>query len=273
MIVDAHLHVWRSTPDYPKPGETIVSPLSDVPIELLSDYMEEHGVNRAVLVQPLYPGEDNSYVADCAAADPQKFAAVCVVDPRKPDAADRLEHWVTERGCKGLRLRPRIQGEEDVLENPATYPVWERAEALSVVINILADPEHIASVHDLAGRFPNVPTIIDHMAHPDVTLSAQSADFQALLELARFPQVFVKPTGYYYYSGQRYPYRDCWDYFRALYDHFGASRLIWGSDFPHVLLTTGYRRSILMQERAYPFLSQADLDAIMGQNAAKLYWE
>src|SRR6266852_1539281 len=95
-------------PTYPNPAGTIVSPLSDVPVELLMQYMTEHGVDRAVLVQPMYPGEDNSYVANCAAAQPDRIAAVCVVDPRQPEAADRLEYWVREHGCKGLRLRPRL---------------------------------------------------------------------------------------------------------------------------------------------------------------------
>ncbi len=272
MIVDAHLHIWRSTPNYHSPGETIVSPFSDVPVELLSDYMEEHGVDRAVLVQPLYPGEDNSYVANCAATEPEKFAAVCVVDPRKPDAVDRLEYWVKQRGCKGLRLRPLMQGEGDIFGDPTTYPLWESAETLGVVINILAGPKHIPTIRDLAERFSGVQTSIDHMAHPNVDDGVQSAAFQSLLDLARFPHVFVKVTGYYYYSRQRYPYPDCWDLFRALYDCFGPSRLIWGSDFPHVLLATGYRRSIFMQERVYPFLSRDDLTLIMGQNAAGLYW-
>jgi L-fuconolactonase len=60
--------------------------------------------------------------------------------------------------------------------------------------------------------------------------------------------------------------------FRGLYDAFGAGRLIWGSDFPHVLLTTGYRRSLLMQERVYTFLSEAERAQIMGGNASALYW-
>ena len=72
MLIDAHLHVWRAAPDFPNPGGTTVSPLSDVPVEVLRQYMVEFDVDRAVIVQPLYPGEDNSYVADCAAAEPQR---------------------------------------------------------------------------------------------------------------------------------------------------------------------------------------------------------
>lgn len=272
MIIDAHVHIWRAAPDYPKPGATIVSPYSDVPMESLSDTMAEHGVDRAVLVQPLFPGFDNSYVADCAAAEPQKYAAVCVVDTSQPDAADQLAYWVTERGCKGLRLRPNMPDEAAIFGTPQTYPVLERATALGVVINIVAQPAHLPAVRHLLERFPNVPVILDHMAHPHVQEGIHAADFQALLDLAQFPNLYIKPTGYYYFSSQRYPYADCWDFFWAVYDRYGAGRLIWGSDFPHVLLKTGYRRSLLMQERVFTYLNEQELRLMMGENAQRLYW-
>jgi predicted TIM-barrel fold metal-dependent hydrolase len=272
LVVDAHLHVWRATSDYPNPAATVVSPLSDVPIELLREYMDEHDVERAVLVQPMYPGEDNSYVADCAAADATRFAAVCVVNPVESGSEDRLEYWVRERGCKGLRLRPRIPAEEAVFGSSSTFPLWERANALKIIINLLAGSHHLPIVASLAERFPDVPILLDHMAYPDVTGGVQSPLFQTLLNLERYPRIYFKVSGYYYYSHEGYPFADCHDLFRALYDRFGPERLIWGSDFPHVLLKVGYRRSLLLQQRAYPFLNQAELDLLMGGNAARLYW-
>lgn len=272
MLVDAHLHVWRAMASYPNPGGTIVSPLSDVPVELLDQYLAEHQVDRAVLVQPLYPGEDNSYIAACAAAQPERLAAVCVVDPREDAAPDRLEYWVRERGCRGLRLRPRVPAEGAVFGAAATFPLWERCRALNVVVNLLMNPEHLGALAALAERFPEVPVVIDHLGHPDIAAGVGAPGFQALLALARRPNVYVKITGQYYYSHQPYPFQDCWDFVRAVYDHFGAARLIWGSDFPHVLLKVGYRRSLRLPERAFGFLNDGDRALAMGQNAARLYW-
>ena len=163
MIVDAHLHVWRSSPDHPNPGATIVSPTSDVPVELLKQYMDEHGVDRAVVVQPLYPGEDNSYVADCAARDPDRLAAVCYVDPRREGADRRLRYWVRERGCRGLRIRPSVPGEEVTFGRPASYPVWEAAQDLGIAVNLLMRMEHVPALAGLAERFPRVPS--PHRSH------------------------------------------------------------------------------------------------------------
>ncbi len=272
MIVDAHTHVWRATTEFPNPSATIVSPLSDIPIELLSGYMDEFGVDRAVLVQPIYPAEDNSLVADCATTEPDRFAAVCVVDPNTPDAADKLEYWVSERGCRGLRLRPAVPAEEAAFGAVSSFPIWECAAQLGIVINVLARQRHMPALDSLGERFPTVPVIVDHMAHPDVSAGVGSAEFQTLLGLARHENVYVKPTGYCYYSGQAYPYRDCGEFFRALYDRFGPRRLVWGSDFPHVLLKCGYNRMLKLQEREFTFLTDDELALIMGGNAMRLYW-
>ena len=270
MIVDAHVHVWKADPTYPNPSVTIMSPTSDVPVDLLRHYMDEHGVGRAVLVQPMYPGEDNSLVADAARAEPERFAAVIAVDPRAGDAPDKMEYWVRERGGRGLRLRPSFPGEAAGFESDA---LWKRAERLGVVISVLGRMEHVAAIRSRAERFSAVPVIVDHLAYPDVTAGVRSPAFQSLLDLARLPNVLVKPTGFYYHTKQGYPYDDCADFFRAVYDRFGPGRLIWGSDFPHVLLKADYGRTLHLYERRYPYVSRPELDLMLGTNAERLYWK
>jgi predicted TIM-barrel fold metal-dependent hydrolase len=263
MIVDAHVHIWRKDPGFPDPGVTFMSPASDIPLELLRHYMDEHGVDRAVLVQPMYPGGDNSLVADAARAEPDRYAAVCVVDPRLPEAPDRLEHWVKERGCRGLRLRPSFAAETAAFENDA---LWRRVRALGVVVSVLARMEHVPAIARVAGSFPEVPIIVDHFAHPD-------PDFQPLLALADRPNVLVKVSGFHNFSKRPYPHEDGDAVFRAVLDRFGPDRMIWGSDFPHVLLKAGYGPALHHLERRYPSLPKDDRDRILGKNAARLYWK
>jgi L-fuconolactonase len=234
MPVDAHAHVWRAVPNYPEPAVTTVSPASDVPAEVLDEYLAEHGVDRAVLVQPLYPGEDN--------------------------------------GCKGLRLRPRIAAEAACFGDPSTFPLWERAAALGVVITVMGGPENLLALAGLLERFPTVRVVVDHMGLPVVSEGVTSPGFGALLGLARFPGAYIKVSGQGCFSRQPYPYPDCNDLVRAVYDRFGPARLVWGSDFPHILLKIGYRRALLLPQRAYPFLQPAELEQLTGGNAVRLYW-
>lgn len=272
LVVDAHLHVWRALPEGAPGVTTIVSPSEDVPIDRALDVLGRHGVTRAVLVQPMFRGEDNSYVAVCAAADPERIAAVCVIDPRVAGAEDRLEEWVVLRGCRGLRLRPRFPEESASFGAPPTFALWERARKLKVVVSVLANPEHLATLGALAERFPEVPIVIDHLAHPTVSEGVAGAGFQSLLELERYANVFIKVSGYYHFSDQPDPYSGCWELLRAIHDRYGPERLIWGSDFPHVERTTGYGRSLDLIRHDLPFLSDADKVLILGGNASRLYW-
>lgn len=271
MVVDSHLHVWRAKLDYPEPTATTVSPCCDIPVELFKEYMEEHGVDRGILVQPIFPGVDNSYVADCAAREPRRFKAVCVIS-NSPTACEELEYWSKERGCKGLRLRPQLRGESSIFGDPSTFPIWETANRLGLVINVLMEPQHLKPLAELAKRFSEIPILIDHMAYPDVTANLKSDPLQLLMGLADCSNIFVKISGCYYFSQQSYPYSDCMGLLKALYNQFGPSRLVWGSDFPHVLLKSGYQRNLIWLKRSFSFLNSRELEMILGRNAVSLYW-
>ena len=270
MIIDAHLHLWRADPDYPNQQATAMSPASDVPLQLLEQYMAEFSVDRAVIVQPIYPGEDNSYVADTAAANPDKYTAVCVVDPRHADAATRLQHWVEQRGCRGLRLRPVVPEEAECFGTSSTFPLWEYAEQARVVVSVLCEFAHLDTLFQLAKRFSTTTLVVDHLAHPP---DPRPAACDPLLRLSDYPNVVLKVSGFSSFSHEPYPYGDCDALVRAVYDQFGAQRMIWGSDFPHVLLQSGYARSLRWLERSCDFLTASEVAAILAGNAARLYWD
>jgi predicted TIM-barrel fold metal-dependent hydrolase len=265
------MHVWLAA-EGPTPGvQTLVPPQSDVPIEAAREVMRQNEIDRAVLVQPVFRGQDNSYVAECARAEAGRFAAVCVVDPRLPGAEGRLEHWV-EQGCRGLRLRPRLGDEEAIFGDPSTFPLWETARRLGIVVSVLCDPRHFATIAALAHRFPEVPIAIDHMGHPDPAAGPGDPAFGQLLALAGYPRVLLKTSGYYHFSAGPYPFADCWDLIRAAYERFGPGRLLWGSDFPHVGAACGYDKSLHLPADALGDWSAGERELVMGTNALKLYW-
>lgn len=269
--IDGHVHVWRAAGGETAGVTTLVPPQTDVPIDALGEVLTAHAIDRAVLVQPVFRGEDNSYVADCARAEPERFAAVCVVDPRLPGSEIRLSHWV-EQGCRGVRLRPRLPDEEANFGDPSTFPLWEAAGGLGVVVSLLCGPRHYATIDALAARFADVPIVIDHLGHPDPAAGLHGADFRQLLGLARHPRVFVKTSGFYHFSHQAYPFADCADLVAAVCEHFGPRRLIWGSDFPHVTVACGYERSLQLPGDPLAEYDNADRDLVMGGNALALYW-
>jgi predicted TIM-barrel fold metal-dependent hydrolase len=170
-IVDVHEHVF--SPDrerYPfAPLQGRIAPfVAERPVaaEAMLDEMDAAGVARAVLVQASTAyGYDNAYAADSAAAHPQRFAAVCCIDVRAPDAAERLRYWIRERGMNGVRLiNPGGAAAEDAgwVDDPATFPAWEAAAGLRVPVALQLKSGGLVRLPALLARFPDVRVIVDH---------------------------------------------------------------------------------------------------------------
>jgi predicted TIM-barrel fold metal-dependent hydrolase len=244
-------------------------------VELFRDYMDEAGVEKAVFVQPWFYHWDNTYMVRSLQRFPDRFRAVCVVDPRGPQAADALRRWHAE-GVTGIRLRPMREGENPTtgpwFATDETMPLWEAiAETGTIVCPLWAGTE-LGRLPALLGRFPGVTVVVDHLNNPDPALGLDQPAFRALLALARLPQVHVKLSGFHHWCRERYPYRDGLPYVEALVRAFGANRCMWGSDFPHVLAGCGYVRNRNLFPREASFLSKAELDAVMGGTAERVWF-
>lgn len=276
-IVDAHLHVWDETAAGRDPGPMRVgySAQSTASVELFLDYMDEAGVEKAVFVQPWFYHWDNSYMTRCLERYPERFRGVCVIDPRGVQAPAALREW-RARGVTGIRLRPLREGEDPRpgawFGTDETLPLWEAiAETGTIVCPLWAGTE-LRRLHDLLARFPSVRVVVDHLNNPVPAQGLGQPAFQALLDVARLPQVHVKLSGFHHWCRERYPYRDGMPFVEAAVKAFGAERCLWGSDFPHVLAGCGYVRNRNLLPREVTFLSRGELDAVMGGTAQRLWF-
>lgn len=276
-IIDAHLHVWDESAAGLDPGPMPVgySAQSVASVELFMDYMDEAGVERAVFVQPWFYHFDNAYMTRCVGRFPERFRAVCVIDPRGPDAPAALRRW-RDAGATGIRLRAPRPGEAGPtaawFAAEEIWPLWEALAATGTVVCPLGAGADLRKLHALLERFPSLRVVVDHLNNPVPADGLEQPGFRALLDLAAWPQVHVKLSGFHHWCRERYPYRDGMPFVEAAVRAFGADRCMWGSDFPHVLAGCGYVRNRHLLARAATFLSPTDLDAVMGGTAARLWF-
>jgi predicted TIM-barrel fold metal-dependent hydrolase len=276
-IVDSHLHVWDETAAGLDPGPMRVgySAQATASVELFMDYMDEAGVARAVFVQPWFYHWDNAYMAGCLRRFPDRFRAVCVIDPRGPEAPAALRRWRAE-GVTGIRLRPLRESEHPGrgpwLGTDETLPLWEAIAETGTIACVLHAGAGLGRLPPLLARFPSLRVVIDHLNNPAPAQGLGQPAFRALLDLARHPQVHVKLSGFHHWCRERYPYRDGLPFAEAAVRAFGAERCMWGSDFPHVLAGCGYVRSRHLLLREATFLSKEELDLVMGGTAERVWF-
>ncbi len=239
-------------------------PTIDESAEHLIARMATFGIDQTVISHVCYYGRDNSYTAHCVNAYPDRFTGVGLLvgyrlhSPDDPANPARLEHLIREDGLAGLRLSPIYDPDVEWLNDPVSYPLWQKAEELTAAFNIFAAPHQVNQIDDMAARYPGVNIIVDHYAMIDIT-RPDSEGFQPLLDLHRHPNVYLR-TSLHNPSGQKLPYRDMWPYLERAYDSFGPRKLIYANDY-----------ELLVMKDLIPFFTSQDKEWILGRNARALY--
>jgi len=235
-VVNAAEHAWViHDPRFPIDPQVASCPQNppkyDYSAEWLISQMQVYNVDRVVISHVCYYGRNNDYTIHCVKTWPDKFAGYGLLvghrlySPADKENPARLERLMKEGGLVGLRLSPIYDKDVVWLNDPVCYPLWKKAEELQATFHIFLAPHQVRQVADMAERFPGVNIVIDHMAMIDIT-APDSEGFGPLLELARFPNVYIRTTLHNPSKTRRLPYRDVWPFLKRLYDRYGPKRLV-----------------------------------------------
>ena len=159
-------------------------------VEMLLDEMDQHAIGYAVLVQVIYYGWDNAYVAHCVKRHPQRFRVQGLIDPTDPEVASKLEYWMREHRLTGMRFSPiYYQGRDEWLTSDAHRRLWKKAETLKGIFNFFIAANQLAKLETMLADYPGVKVVIDHLARVDLTASDPAGEVAQLTRLARYPNV------------------------------------------------------------------------------------
>lgn len=133
---------------------------------------------------------------------------------------------------------------------------------------------YIQEIEELCRDYPATTVILDHMSFckPPMNDEEEKA-LSSFLNLSRFPQVYVKYSALFRITREAYPYEDTAQLLSRAISHYGASRIMWGSDFPYVVPECGYkggREAISLVAGKIP-VSPSDLEWILGKTVSQLF--
>jgi L-fuconolactonase len=227
IMIDSHVHVFQRSRQFPYAKGAKVK-LKDAPVEELIGLMRANGISRTVLIQMIYYKWDNSYLAGVLKRYPTLFHGVCRVNPEDPAAPDHLSR-LTQQGFRGVRLSPADTAEGDWIRGPLMPPLWRRCAELKIPMTILTSPPRLPDLVPHIEANPELTVVIDHMADCPLHRPEQ---LKMLLDLARYPRVFVKISDMSTVSKQPFPYLDSQAQVKQVYERFGAKRLMWATNWP-----------------------------------------
>lgn len=272
-IVDTHVHVIIKTdPRYPYVETLPWVKTHAIDFEQLLPRLDRAGVQKAVLVQALHGHYfDNSYTADCAARMPERFVPMGMLDAIQPDAVEKLDYWVKERGIRGCRIHPGNWLPND----KRTEPVWKRVAELGIPMDIQGGGKTppLPELADMIARHPGVNVLIDHMGSIPISDGPPFRKAQALLDFARYPNAYIKFSTNLIVECLESGVAPK-DVLRAFIDRFGPERLMWSSNYPrHHEPEWTYESMVKAGLEAVSTFSKKEQVLLMGGSAMRLWPE
>ena len=236
---DCHTHIHGDLEKFPFFTGRVYTLEMALPEEMAALHRALH-IRRVVIVTPSVYGTDNSatlYGMKARAADAR---GVAVIDEKTSDADLDGMH---KTGMRGIRLNLTTGGSNDPgLARARFQAALARMEARNWHIQIYTNLAVIVGIKDLV-LGSSVPVVFDHFGGAKAALGVTQPGFADLLALVSSGKAYVKISGAYRASTQAPDYPDAAPLAKALIAA-NASRIIWGTDWPHPNSTTAPGRSV-----------------------------
>ena len=298
-LIDVHMHVFETMYSFGRNGELrtvgsgkvrtiegrefqLIPPgLGDRSFEVktLIDLMDQNRVEKGVLLQGSFYGFQNDYVAESAAAYPNRLLPAGTLDPFCGNAAHLAEVLLGERGMKAMKFEvssgaglmsyhPAFALDGDVFED--IFEMRNKRGA-TLVLDIGSpgmDSFQVPAVARIAERYPSMRIVVCHLLAP------HQGDRKYLEE--SFP--LLKKENIWFdcsalpwnVNPEAYPYPTALDYLRLAKETVGADKLMFGTDVPSVLNHSTYAQLVDFVQQEDVFTTE-ELDGYYWKNALNAY--
>jgi len=269
---DSHQHFWQlSRGDYSWLTPELEMLYRDILPSELAPILDKNRVNKTILVQAATTIAETDFMLKLASENDFISGVVGWVDMASEQALSQLEAFSQNAYFKGIR--PMIQDIEDAqwMLKEELAPIFEYLIANKLTFDALVLPKHLDALHTLLKRYPDLNVVIDHGAKPEITKNSSPQWFEKIALIANETSAFCKLSGLVTEAGVDPSFEHLSPYMEHLLVCFGAERLMWGSDWPVVNLSSDYSKWIQQVERFVEPLTIKEQQSIWSTTAEKFY--
>ena len=271
-MIDAHQHFWRlDRGDYGWLTPALGAIHRDFGPDDLRPILARHGITSTILVQAAPTLAETHWLLDVAHRTPFVAGVVGWVDFDAGDAPEAIDRLA--RDPKLVGLRPMVQdiGDDDWLSRPAHAPAFDAMIAHGLVFDALVLPRHLPRLARVLERHPDLRVVVDHGAKPKLRERELEPWRSDLATVAMHPRAACKLSGLLTEARVDDDAAAIRPWADAMLELFGATRVLWGSDWPVVDLAGGYDRWRAVTLDALARLAPPERAAVLGDNAERVY--
>lgn len=272
MIIDSHIHFWK----YNKTRDAWITDSMKI---LQQDYLPEHlaltfkrtGVDGCVAVQADQSELETHFLTELSKTHPVIKAVVGWVDLQNENIEDRLHYFSQYPVIKGWRHI--VQAEpDDFLSGKNFLRGIKALQPFNYTYDVLIYHQQLKATIEFVSKFPEQKFVVDHCAKPDIKNKNIDNWKSGIKELAQYPNVCCKVSGLFTEANwKEWSAGDFYSYLDTIFESFGTGRLLYGSDWPVVLLSGIYIQWKSLLEKYMEQFDEESREKVFGKNAIEFY--
>ena len=270
--IDSHVHFWK----FDKKSNAWIT--SDMKI-LQKNYLPENialsfkrnGVEGCVAVQASPTELETLFLVELAKTHKIIRGVVGWVDLQAANVEERLEYFSQFHIIKGFRHV--VQSEpKDFLLRPNFLRGVKALKPFGYTYDILIYHYQLEAASKFVAEFPDQKMIIDHCAKPDIRKKDINDWRNYMKKISNNPNIYCKLSGLLTEaSWQNWSAADFYPYLDAVFEAFGTDRLVFGSDWPVILLSGIYVQWKSLLEKYMEGFKPEERDQVFRTNAIRFY--
>jgi len=272
MIIDSHVHFWKFDTirdAWITKDMNVIQ--SDFLPEDFSLFIEENRVEGCITVQASQSDEETAFLLNLAKENPFIKAVVGWIDLASDNIEESLQNYQSEKLIKGFRHV--AEGEEigfllqeNVLNGIAALHQYD------YTFDILLRQDQLSDAVKLSDKLPDQPFILDHCGKPDLKTNDLKSWKINISELAQNPNFYCKVSGLLTQGNWNHiNEKEIFEVLDFIFSQFGIRRLVFGSDWPVMLLGGNYALWVELILKYVSHFSKEEQQLFFSGNAIEFY--
>ena len=273
MIIDTHHHFWKYNPGaFDWIDEKMATIRKNFLPKDLKKTLSDTEVEGVVSIQARQCLEETDWLLAMALENDFIKGVVGWLPLTNENIQQVLERYAVNPWLKGVRHVVQDEPDPDFILGKDFNRGISLLKAYGLVYDILIVRHQLPNTIRFVDQHPDQAFVLNHMAKPKIKNNEIKAWGQNLKELGKRENVSCKISGMVTEADfKSWTEEQLQPYFDMVLEAFGASRLMYGSDWPVCLVATSYSNWLSLVKRKLSGLSQEEQHQIFFQNAVKAY--
>lgn len=273
LRIDAHQHFWKFEPvrDSWITDDMKVIRRDFGPADL-APFLKDNQFDGSVVVQCTQSEQENEFLLELANENDFIKGVVGWIDLQNEKIEERLACYASAKKMKGFRHVLQSEEERAFMMKPSFMNGISKLESFRFTYDILIHADQLKYIPEFVKSFPNQKFVIDHLAKPPIRNHEFKEWSNGLNAVAKYENVYCKISGMVTEGDWvNWKQADFIPYLDVVAESFGASRIMFGSDWPVCLVAASYGEVVEIVKEYFSSYSVAEQQLFFGGNAIRFY--